>query len=82
MCQTFYYQEALRCRNFRGRFGVVVVFYCKSHTYNYAVNGQQALISLKLETNPDNHFGTERVVYKNHVLMLGGYEKYRFLCNC
>ena len=35
---------------FRGRFGVVIVFNFKSHAYNYSVNGQWALISPKLGT--------------------------------
>ena len=47
---NFYHQEVFRQRNFGGRFGVVVVFYFKSHTYNYSVNGQHALISPKLGT--------------------------------
>ena len=45
-----HHQEVLRYHNFRGRFGVVVVFYCKSHAYNYLVNGQWALISPKWGT--------------------------------
>ena len=44
------YQEVFRHCNFRVRFGVVVVFYLKSPTHNYLVNGQHALISPKLET--------------------------------
>ena len=38
-------------RNFKGHSGVVVVFFCfKSHTYNYSINGQWALILSKLGT--------------------------------
>ena len=33
-----------------GGFGVVVVFYCKSHSYNCSVNGQRALFSPKSRT--------------------------------
>ena len=47
---NFPYQEVFRHCNFQGHFRVVVVFYFKSHTYNYLVNGQRALISPKLET--------------------------------
>ena len=48
---NFTYQEVFWHRNFWGHFGVVVVVYFKSHTYNYSVNGQRALISPKLETH-------------------------------
>ena len=44
------YQEGFSHRNFQGHFGVVVVFYFKSHTYNFLVNRQRTLISPKLET--------------------------------
>ena len=52
--------EVFQHCNFRGRFGVVDVFYFKSHTYNCLVNGHQALILPKLETWTFN-FGTEGV---------------------
>ena len=45
---NFHRQEVFWHRNFRGRFGVVDVFYLKIHTYNHSVNGQWALISPKL----------------------------------
>ena len=47
--QTFYI-KSLWHRSLCGHFGVVVVFYFKSHTYNYLVNGEWALISPKPET--------------------------------
>ena len=50
LCQTFYIKKSFLHCNFRGHFRVVVVLYFKSHTYNYSVHGQRALISPKLET--------------------------------
>ena len=44
--QTFYIKKSY----VTATSGVVVVLYLKSYTYNYAVNGQWALISPKLET--------------------------------
>ena len=44
------YQEVFQHHDLWGNFKVVDAFYFKSHTYNYSVNGQHALISPKLET--------------------------------
>ena len=48
--QTFYIKLSFDDSHFRGRFRVVLVFYFKSHIYNYLVNGQPALVLPKLET--------------------------------
>ena len=38
---NFHHQEGFWHCNFGGHFGIVDVFYFKSHTYTYSVNGQQ-----------------------------------------
>jgi hypothetical protein len=52
----FYHQEVFMHCNFgkggRGVGVVVVLFYFKSHTYKYLVNGQRTLTSPKSRTQP------------------------------
>jgi hypothetical protein len=48
--QTFIIKKSFDAAPSGGGFIVVVVFYLKSHTYNYSVNGQHVLILPKLGT--------------------------------
>ena len=52
--------RSLSTLQLRGAFQSSCVFYFRGHTYNYMVNGHQAIISPQLG-NTDNHFGTEGV---------------------
>ena len=48
--KTFYVKKFFGAATIRDRFGVVVVLYFRSHTYNYEVSVHRALISPKIET--------------------------------
>jgi hypothetical protein len=57
----------------RARFGVVTIFNSKSHTYNYSVNGQWALILPKLHEHGQSwDRGSSTYQAQNAVLIVLG----------